>query len=152
MSEHSRRDIASLLSAAGFIVIGAFALWGTRDMSALGSVFPRTISSAMIIFAAIYIVWRWLKPHFTEPAETGSITRRALLVIIMLAWALLLHHVGFLSTSVVAALLLLLVANYHEWTLKRAMVYIASVVAVVGGLYSVFAFGLQVPLPEGILF
>jgi hypothetical protein len=150
--ERSKRDVASVFSAVGFILLGIFALWGTRDMSSLGSVFPRTIGSAMIAFSAIYIVWRWFKPHLVEQPPPGSIPRRLMLVAIMVLWALLLHQVGFFVTSVVASLLLLLVANYDRWTPARAVGYVVSTLAVVGGLYSVFAFALKVPLPAGILF
>ena len=148
----SKRDVANAISAAGFILLGICALWETRDMSPLGSVFPRTIGSAMIAFSAIYIVWRWFRPHLGEQSPSGSIPRRLALGAIMLLWALLLHHVGFFVTSVAASLLLLLVANYDRWTPARAVGYVVSTLAVVGGLYSVFAFGLKVPLPTGILF
>ena len=108
--EHSKRDVTNLISAAGVILLGIYALWGTRAMSPLGSVFPRTIGSAMIAFSAIYIVWGWLKPHPGVQPTSGSTLRRLLLVVIMLLWALLLHHIGFLVTSVAASLLLLRVA------------------------------------------
>ena len=147
-----KRDRDGLIASAGFILLGIFALWGTRDMSALGSVFPRTIGSAMIAFSVVGIVRRWLKPRFEERPPTGSAVRRLLLVAIMLAWALLLGHVGVFVTSVAAALLLLIVANHDRWTSARAVGYVLSTLAVVSGLYSVFAFGLKVPLPAGILF
>lgn len=106
----------------------------------------------MIAFSAIHIVWHWFKPHPGEPPPSGSIPRRLLLGAIMLLWALLLRHVGFVVTSTTASLLLLLVANYDRWTPARAVGYVVGTLAVVGGLYSVFAFGLEVPLPTGILF
>jgi hypothetical protein len=146
------RDIASLLSAGGFIVVGALALYHTRDMTPLGSVFPRTIASAMIIFSVIYIVWRFFKPHVgVAPPAPGSVPRRLLLVVAMIAWALLLNRIGFLVTSIVAALALLLVANWDRWAPRRAIVYVLSTLAVVVGLYAVFAFGLKVPLPMAAL-
>ena len=152
MTERPTRDIASLLSAGGFIVIGVLALYHTRDMTPLGSVFPRTIASAMIIFSVIYIVWRFFKPHVgAEPPAPGSVPRRLLLAVTMIAWALLLNRVGFLVTSVVAALALLLVANFDRWVPRRAIVYALSTLAVVVGLYAVFALGLKVPLPTGAL-
>ena len=152
MTERPARDVASLLSAGGFIVVGVLALYYTRDMTPLGSVFPRTIASAMIIFSVIYIVWRFFKPHVgVEPPAPGSIPRRLLLVAVMVAWALLLNRIGFLVTSVVAALALLLVANWDRWTPRRAIVYALSTLALVVGLYAVFAFGLKVPLPTGAL-
>lgn len=153
MTEHSRRDIASFVSALGFIVLGALALYYTQDMSPLGSVFPRTIGSAMIVFSAIYIGWRWFKPHAgAEAIGGGSHLRRALLAVIMLAWALLLARLGFLATSLLAALLLLAVANYDRWTPMRAAGYVTSALAIVFGLYAVFRYGLLVPLPTGALF
>lgn len=152
MTERPARDVASLLSAGGFIVVGVLALYYTRDMTPLGSVFPRTIASAMIIFSVIYIVWRFFKSHVgVEPPAPGSIPRRLLLVAVMVAWALLLNRIGFLVTSVVAALALLLVANWDRWTPRRAIVYALSTLALVVGLYAVFAFGLKVPLPTGAL-
>ena len=152
MNERSRRSVVDLASAAGFILLGTLALWGTREMSPLGSVFPRTIGSAMIAFSAIYIVWGWFKPYPGEQPPSGSTLRRLLLVVIMLLWALLLHHIGFLVTSVAASPALLLVANYDRWTPARAIGYVVGTLAVVCGLYSAFAFGLDVPLPTGILF
>jgi hypothetical protein len=152
VTERPARDVASLLSAGGFIVVGVLALYYTRDMTPLGSVFPRTIASAMIIFSVIYIVWRFFKSHVgVEPPAPGSIPRRLLLVAVMVAWALLLNRIGFLVTSVVAALALLLVANWDRWTPRRAIVYALSTLALVVGLYAVFAFGLKVPLPTGAL-
>jgi len=151
MSEHSKRNLASLISAGAFIPLGIYALWETRGMSPLGSVFPRTIASAMIVFSVIYIVWRWFKPHSDDQAPPGSTPRRLLLVGIMVIWAVSLKHVGFLVTSVVAALLLLLVANYDRWTAERIAGCVLGTLLVVGGLYSVFALGLKVPLPAGIL-
>ncbi|BAU48399.1 C4-dicarboxylate ABC transporter permease [Sulfurifustis variabilis] len=153
MTEHSRRDVASLLSALGFIALGGLALYYTKDMSPLGSVFPRTIGSAMIVFSIAYIGWRWFKPHLgAEAIGGGSHARRALLAAIMIAWALLLDRLGFLSASIIAALLLLAVANYDRWTPIRAMAYLASTLAIVFGLYAVFRYGLLVPLPTGALF
>jgi hypothetical protein len=145
------RQLLGLTASSGFLLLGVLALWGTRDMSPLGSVFPRAIGSAMILFAATDIVWNWFKPQREKLGE-GSMPRRLMLVAIMLSWALLLQSVGFLVTSLGACLLLLLVANHDEWTPARAIGYVVGTIAVVGGLYSVFAFGLEVPLPKGILF
>ena len=113
--------------------------------------FPRAIGSAMILFAVIDIVWRWFARPREQPPE-GSNLRRVVLAAIMLLWALLLQTVGFWVTSLAASLLLMLVANHEPWTARRALGYVVSTLAVVTGLYAVFAFGLEVPLPGGILF
>lgn len=150
--EDLRQNRGSWIASAGFILLGILTLSGTGDMSPLGSVFPRTIASAMIAFSAMQIVWAWLRPPTKEPVRAGSTRRRLLLVAIMLVWALALQTIGFFVTSVAASLLLLVVANYDRWTVARALGYVVGTLAVVGGLYALFAFGLEVPLPRGILF
>ncbi len=149
--KEGERAWGSSTASLGFVALGVLALWGTGDLSPLGSVFPRAIGSAMILFAVMDIVWRW----FERPREQrpdGSNLRRVALAAIMLLWALLLQAVGFWVTSLAASLLLMLVANHEPWTARRALGYVVSTLAVVTGLYAVFAFGLEVPLPGGILF
>ena len=146
-----QRAWGSLTASLGFVSLGVLALWGTGDISPLGSVFPRAIGSAMILFAVMDIVWSWIeRPREKRPE--GSNLRRVELAAIMFLWALLLQAVGFWVTSLAASLLLMLVANHEPWTGRRALGYVVSTLAVVTGLYSVFAFGLEVPLPGGILF
>jgi len=53
--------------------------------------------------------------------------------------------------SVEQIVALLVIANYDRWTPRMAVTSAAVGAAVIGGLYTIFRFGLQVPLPEGIL-
>lgn len=151
MNENPRRDIAGIAGSAVFIVIGILAFWGARDFSALGSVFPRTMAVAIIVFATAYITMALLRPTAPTVRPEGSPWRRGATMVVLLAWAFLLGRVGFLTTSVIAYTALLVIANYDRWTPRMAIIYALVGAVVLGGLYWVFHTVLQVPLPEGLL-
>lgn len=152
MSEHPRRDIPGIIGSAVFIVVGILAIWGAREFSPLGSVFPRTMAAAMILCAAVYIAMALLRPQAPAITPAGSNWRRGALIAVLLAWSFLFEKVGFLTTSVVAYAAILVIANYDRWTPRLAVTYTAVGAVVLGGLYSIFHFALQVPLPQGLLF
>jgi hypothetical protein len=151
VNENPRRDIPGIAGSAVFIVVGMLAFWGARDFSPLGSVFPRTMAVAMIVFAAAYIAMALLRPTAPAAMPTGSLWRRGAAMAVLLAWAFLLGRVGFLATSVAAYTALLVIANYDRWTPRTAVIYAVAGALVLGGLYWVFHQVLQVPLPEGVL-
>jgi len=151
MNENSRRDIPGIAGSAVFIIVGILAFWGARDFSPLGSVFPRTMAVAMIVFAAAYIAMALLRPTAPAARPAGSPWRRGAVMAVLLAWAFLLGHVGFLATSIAAYTALLVIANYDRWTPRMAVIYAAVGAMVLGGLYWIFRHVLQVPLPEGVL-
>ncbi|MEO5694144.1 MAG: tripartite tricarboxylate transporter TctB family protein [Usitatibacter sp.] len=147
----TRRDLPGIAGSAVFFVMGALALWYSRDFSALGSVFPRTIAVTMMVLSAAYIAVALLRPGAAAPAPAASTWRRVALMVVLLAWAMLLEHVGFLATSIVAYAAILVIANYDRWTPRMALTYVAAGAGVLGSLYSIFRFVLQVPLPAGML-
>jgi hypothetical protein len=151
MIETPRRDIAGIAGSAFFIVIGVLAILGAREFSPLGAVFPRTIAAAMIISALAYIALALLRPQAPAARAIGSRWRRGALIGVLLAWAFLFEHVGFLVTSMAAYAAILVIANYDRWTPRSAFVYTAVGAVVLGGLYAIFRFLLQVPLPQGLL-
>jgi putative tricarboxylic transport membrane protein len=144
-------DVRGMAGAALFIVTGALAIYYSDEFSPLGSVFPRTIAAVMMVLSAVYIVVALLRKVALEAPSPGSVPRRLLLAVTLLAWALLLEPLGFLTTSVVCFAAVLVIANYDAWTPRRAVIYAAVGIAVLGGLYSTFRFALQVPFPTGIL-
>lgn len=151
MNETPRRDVPGIAGSAAFIIVGILAFWGARDFSPLGSVFPRTMAVAMIVFAAAYIAMALLRPSAPAAMPAGSPWRRGAAMVVLLAWAFLLGRVGFLTTSVAAYTALLIIANYDRWTPRMAVVYAVVGALVLGGLYWVFHQVLQVPLPTGVL-
>jgi putative tricarboxylic transport membrane protein len=144
-------DIRGIIGAVIFIIAGVLGIYYSGDFSPLGAVFPRTIAAAMIVLSAVYIVVALLKREVPEAQPAGSAARRVLLAITMLAWALLLDPLGFLSTSIICYAAILVIANYDRWTPRRALLYTAVGMFVLGGLYGTFRFALQVPFPAGIL-
>lgn len=150
MSNH-HPDIRSIIGAAAFIVIGVLAIYYSADFSPLGMVFPRTVAVIMIALSAVYIAVALLRPVPGAAAQRGSAVRRTLLGVAMLGWALMLQPVGFFVTSIVCYALILVITNYDRWTPRRAVIYAASGMVVVGGLYALFAYVLQVPFPQGVL-
>ena len=151
MDERPRRDIPGIAGSVVFIIIGVLAFWGARDFTPLGSVFPRTMAVAMIVFSVAYIAMALLRPTAPTPAPAGSPWRRGAVMAVLLAWSFLLGHVGFLVTSVAAYTALLVIANYDRWTPRMAVLYAMAGALVLGGLYWVFHSVLQVPLPQGLL-
>jgi len=151
MNSRLGRDWRGVTGAVIFILIGMAVLYYARGFSELGSVFPNAIGSLMVFFAVVYIVASLIRPAAGIVPEKGSLVRRMLLVITMLAWALLLNVLGFLSSSVVAFVLLLAIANYDRWTLRMGMAYLLLAVVLLGGMYITFRYGLKVPLPTGVL-
>lgn len=151
MNEPVRRDVRGIAGSAVFIVVGVLAIWHSSEFSPLGSVFPRTIAAAMIVLAAVYIAMALLRPQAPEAMAAGSNWRRGALIVVLLAWAFLLETIGFLSTSVLAYAAILVIANYDRWTPRLALAYTAVGAVVLGGLYTVFHYLLQVPLPRGML-
>ena len=151
MSEPARRDVSGIAASAVFIVLGVLAIWGARDSTPLGSVFPRTIAAAMIVFAVVYIAMALLRPKAPAALAAGSNWRRGALIVVLLAWAFLFEKLGFLATSVCAYAAILVIANYDRWTPRLAVVYTVVGAMVLGGLYAIFYSVLQVPLPKGLL-
>ena len=151
MSEPARRDVSGIAASAVFIVLGVLAIWGARDFTPLGSVFPRTIAAAMIVFAVVYIAMALLRPKAPAALAAGSNWRRGALIVVLLAWAFLFEKLGFLATSVCAYAAILVIANYDRWTPRLAVVYTVVGAMVLGGLYAIFYSVLQVPLPKGLL-
>ena len=151
MNEYPRRDTPGIAGSVVFIIVGVLAFWGARDFTPLGSVFPRTMAVAMVVFSAAYIVMALLRPTAPAAVPAGSYWRRGAVMVVLVAWSFLLGHVGFLSTSVIAYTALLVIANYDRWTPRRAVVYAISGALVLGGLYWIFGYVLQVPLPRGLL-
>jgi len=146
-----RRDWRGIAGSLAAIAGGALAWHYAADFSAMGAVFPRTVAAAMILLALVYIAVAILRPAAPAAPKPGSTWRRIALVVVLAAWSALLERVGFLSTSVVCYALILVITNYDRWTPRRAVGYAAAGALVLGGLYTVFRFALQVPLPEGLL-
>jgi putative tricarboxylic transport membrane protein len=153
MPTEAQRDYGTVLFAVIFSLLGLSVLWQTAGMSDLGSVFPRTVA-IVIILCSLGLIARALLVRKAAEAGRGqeeSMARRAMLVVVMLAWILLLPVLGFVLASILGFLALTAVANYDPWTPRLAGIYALSALIIVGAFYAVFALALNVPLPRGTL-
>lgn len=148
----ARFDVASAVACVVLIVIGAAAIYVANNFSLLGSVFPRVIAGLMIILSCLYLLLAWRRPKPRLAHESGSGLRRFGVMVTMLAWAFLLEPLGFLLSGVLAFAALLVIANFDRWTARIVMLYAVAGVFILGSLFAIFKFALQVPLPQGWLF
>lgn len=146
----ARRDVPGLIGCALAVVIGIAALANSGDFSPLGSVFPRTIAGLMIVLAALYAALAVRRPQPIGAAAGGSVLRRAGTALVLLVWAFALQPVGFLFSSVCGCIALLLLAQHDPWTPRTGLIYGLAASLVLGALYALFRFVLQVPLPVGL--
>lgn len=151
----SRHDLPSIGMAVLFIVVGLFVLYDTTTYQDLDSaVFPRTVAILMIVFSIVLIVWNLLKPRAAEAAEGegGSIVRRVVLVVVMIAASAAMPYLGLLLSALISFGALMAVAMFEPWTRTRLIVYPISAVILVVGFHWLFGEVFQVPLPVGSLF
>jgi hypothetical protein len=67
------------------------------------------------------------------------------------AWVLLIPVLGFLTASFAGFLAAMLVARFESWPARRWAAFLAAAAVAVGGFYLLFALGLGVPFPRGLL-
>ncbi len=142
----SDRILAFVMAA---VAVGAIV--ASREISAMASVFPRTIAALLLLFSLVLLAKTFTVRSHTARPEGGSVGRRLALVGIILAWAFALNPLGFLASSLLGTVALTVVAHFHEWNTKRAFIYGLSILAIIGFFYSLFALVLDVPLPDGTL-
>jgi hypothetical protein len=141
------RDLTGAIGCALLIAVGAAAIWFSRDFSALGAVFPRTVGGLMVTLAVVYIGLVARGRTARQAPLGGSPARRVVVAGVMLAWGFLLEPLGFLPSSTAAFVVLLAVANHDRWTSRSVLVYGLSAALLLGALYGLFKQVLLVPLP-----
>lgn len=150
------RDYGGMIVAAALICISGGVFSETRELSALGSVFPNTIAAVMAACCLLLLVQNFLRKPAARAGSKGedqeSTPRRILLTAVMLLWAVLIPHIGLLVTSVIAFWVLLLLAEYDRWTMRRALLYAAIGMCTVTAFYFIIRELLLIPLPRGLFF
>jgi putative tricarboxylic transport membrane protein len=161
------RDPGSIVCALLFIALGAFALAQTPGMSPMGSVFPSTISVAMIVLSVALVVQHLLRPAAPSgtavptnvaegPAPSGEVQpstwRRVAVAVILGLWTLAIPMLGFFVSSLIAFAVLIAVASYETPTPKMALGFAVSTLVIVAGFYLLMADVLLIRMPRGLLF
>ena len=144
------RRPADAVAAALFVAV-AGVVWadaaGYTDSDS--SVFPETVSAAMVLFSAL-LAWRAFFGRGAAPRlASGSAARRVAVVAAMLAAAALTPLAGFYPSALAMMLALALAANFEKWTPRRAGGFALCLAAVSAGFFLLFTRAFLVPLPSG---
>lgn len=155
-------DPAGTFAAALFVILGIVLTIESRSMTAMGSVFPTTISIALIVFSTVLIIRnivltlrgnRAAAAQSDEaPAAGGSNVRRAVFVAAMIGWIALIDVVGFLIASIAGYFVVMIVAMHERMSVKQLALLIVLGVAILAGFYLLMTEILLIPMPRGHLF
>ncbi|OOY06962.1 tripartite tricarboxylate transporter permease [Thioclava sp. F36-7] len=152
--EHKQRDLPEVMFAILFIALGITIYLGASGMSALGSVFPKTIAAVLIAFSALLIVMNLRRPaggsFKLANLNTGAI-RRISLGVVLLAWVFLMPVIGFLVTSMIAFVAIMIVADYDRPPAKTWAIWILSGLLICTGFWWLMANVLLLRMPAGLL-
>lgn len=151
------RDMPAVLFGVAFIGIGIAAYVQTKHMSPMGSVFPTTLSAALVLLSAVLVAFQIGRPAAPERAATAgapglSTARRLALVIVLAAWALLIPKVGFFVTSLVAFLALTAIATFDRLRPRTMAMYALIGLLIVGAFQLLMAYVLGLRMPIALLF
>ncbi|MDO8318118.1 tripartite tricarboxylate transporter permease [Rhodoferax sp.] len=151
------RDVPAMLFGALFIGVGVLAYVQTKDMSAMGSVFPGTLSAVLVLLSAMLIAFQVGRPKAPGKIEVSgevkpSTVRRFAIIVAMALWALLLPFIGFFVTSLIAFLVLTVIATFDPPSSGEVALYAVSAVVMVGGFYLLMDKVLGLRMPVGHLF
>ncbi len=153
--ETKMRDIPGMLFAGLFVLLGIGIYVVGNTLSPLGSVFPKTIAAALILFSGMLILQNLRRPagqsagNFRLDAGTGH---RIALGAAMLAWVFLMPVFGFLATSFCAFLVIMVIADYDKPPAKIWAIWAASGAAICTGFWWLMANVLLLRMPAGLLF
>lgn len=153
MQPTKRIDAGAVAVAALLMLVAVAALWESREFSAMGAIFPRTIGTALLI-GALVALWRSLRGR--APVSRGiprdGVIRSLLLVLVMVGWIVVLERVGFVVAGVAGFVALAAITEREQLTAARLVRYLVVGVLVVMGFQLLFVQGLKVQLPVGSLF
>ena len=151
------RDLPALALGALFACIGVLAYLQIKDMSAMGSVFPGTLSVVMVLLSIILIAVQVGRPssplQVAISGEVKSSTPRRLgLIVAMAVWVLLLPAIGFFVTSLVAFFVLTAIATFERPSSRDVALYAVSALVIVGSFHLLMGNVLGLRMPAGLLF
>lgn len=147
------RRLSDAAAAALFIAVAGVVWHDAADYAdADSSVFPETVSAAMVLFSAL-LAWRAFFGKNAAPSAPapGSALRRIAVVAAMLAAGAVMPFAGFYLSALAMMFVLALVANYEKWTPRRAGGFALCLVVVSAGFFLLFTRAFLVPLPSGTL-
>ncbi len=153
MQPTSRTDAGAAAIAALLMLVAVAALWQSREFSALGAIFPRTIGTALAVGSAVSL-WRSLRGRAatSRGIPRDGAMRSLLLMLVMAGWIAALDRAGFAVSGVIGFVALAAITDREPLTVGRLVRYLLAAAVVVIGFQLLFVHGLKVQLPPGTLF
>ena len=159
MAGRSRlHDLPGSIIAAAFMALGIMLAAESRGMSEMGSVFPTTISVALILFSAALIVRNVVlglrRPAGADPPprRMESNPRRLGFVVAMAAWIGLIPVVGFFAASLPGFFAVMAVTARGRMPPRQTAILCVSGLAILALFYWIMTSLLMLPMPRGLLF
>ncbi|WP_142848132.1 tripartite tricarboxylate transporter TctB family protein [Telmatospirillum sp. J64-1] len=147
-----QRDWGAIVVTLCLMAVAGWALWEAQRMSELGKLFPITFGGLMLTLCSILLVKQLLGRSTPRLELEGSMPRRALLVVVMIAWIALLPVLGFVVAGLLGFFAIMAIAGHDGWPLPRLLRFVAIGIAVVALIAWIFQHLLHVPLPAGRVF
>jgi putative tricarboxylic transport membrane protein len=150
-----KKDWFGGLFALGFIILGIFIILGTKELSPLGSVFPKTIGYALIGFSLLllgFVISGKSKLKKDESADKEGIFNILSLITIMISWVFLLPILGFFVTSLIAYFSIMFISDNEKPNTKTWLIRMGIGTFTVGLFWWLMANILMLRMPSGILF
>ena len=143
---------STTLSSLAFLIVAIAAWHMARDLSELGSFFPRVIAVMLGVFSLTQLIISAIK-NIKEKPFSGVESKRLIPMIIgIVAYLIAMILIGFVPSSI-------LYLSFFFWFLSRGsdkdlslLKSVTFAVLICGGFYAVFYYIFNVPLPEGLLF
>lgn len=152
MRPNESADVSVMVVAGMLALLAMATLWGAREFSSMGSLFPIAIGISLLGASLIVFwrAWRGIGRKDRSLARDESV-RSGVLIATMLVWIAALETVGFAVTSIVAFLVLAVAANRDPVTPRRILIYLVIAVSFVLAFHFLFVHVLKVQLPRGTI-
>jgi putative tricarboxylic transport membrane protein len=127
-----------------------------RDFERLGRLFPRVIIIILTVLALFLLGSALLNREKNEKKVFGDAGVKylniLLCIVLFTAWAVFIHLLGFVVTSVVFFSIITILFDTKKRTFAQYLLRIVTVAVTVGVFYLFFALIMLVPFPRGVLF
>ncbi len=150
-AENSRGINGDIIMGVVCLFVAAVVLYSTGGLSNYGGVFIRFSTGLLVLFGIASLIKGIRRPEtiqfFDSAAERARISTGVLL---LAGYLVLIPIIGFVFASLLFYLIMSLTLKDKPLSAMTVLSSIVQAVVVVGVLYSLFYFLLQVPLPAGM--
>lgn len=148
-----RLDVGTLVVCAVFFCAGAYALHGASAFTELGAIFPRVVALAVVVASIVVAGLSLVGSRTASTSPAGGLPAGPLLVAgAMAAWVAVLPYLGFLLSGTLAFVAIAALIPSDTLASPRSVAKTTVIGAAICGLfYGLLRYGLNVPLPRGLL-